>query len=151
MIMERRMRAIRTTSWALIHRFAAILAISTPAAAQRAPAGPRGSAAMGPVERTGGHGTVHLPEVTRILRGNIGRARACFERALAHDTTLHGRVVVRITIARDGTVQRASAEGMHETPDVAPCVGSAVRALQFPLPEGGPVQLTFAIDFSPQH
>lgn len=92
------------------------------------------------------------PEVIqRIVRQNFGRFRLCYERGLAENPSLAGRVSVRFVIGRDGTV--ASAESTSaELPDerVRACVTSSFHGLSFPPPEGdAPVVVHVPILFEP--
>src|SRR5262249_10256346 len=52
------------------------------------------------------------PEVIqRIVRQNFGRMRLCYERGLAHNPSLQGRVVTRFLIAPNGAVKSVNDGG----------------------------------------
>ncbi len=92
------------------------------------------------------------PEVIqRIVRQNFGRFRGCYERGLANNPNLEGRVSVRFVIGRDGSVSNVANAG-SDLPDggVVSCVVAAFPGLSFPQPEGGIVTVTYPISFSPE-
>jgi len=92
------------------------------------------------------------PEVVqRIVRQNFGRFRFCYERGLAQNPSLEGRVAVRFVIDRSGAVSTAAAEpGGMPDPSVASCVAQGFLGLSFPPPEGGIVTVSYPIMFAPQ-
>ena len=49
------------------------------------------------------HGTVDTAATQRVLAAHATAAQRCYESGLAHDPTLHGRVVVRLRVEPDGT------------------------------------------------
>jgi len=91
------------------------------------------------------------PEVVlRITRQNFGRFRVAYERGLKRNPSLAGRVVVRFTIGRDGSVLQASDGGSSLTDSAV--IHDVVRSfvdLGFPTPNGGPVTVTLPLDFAP--
>ena len=91
------------------------------------------------------------PEVIqRIVRQNYGRFRLCYERGLAKNPTLEGRVAVRFVIDRSGAVSSATNGGSDmPSPEVVDCVVRAYYGLSFPQPEGGIVTVAYPIMFSP--
>jgi hypothetical protein len=91
------------------------------------------------------------PEVVqRIVRQNFGRFRLCYENGLRNNPKLEGKVTVKFTIERDGSVSGV-ADGGSAMPDkgVSACVLRAFPGLSFPQPEGGKVIVTYPIMFSP--
>ena len=91
------------------------------------------------------------PEVIqRVVRQNYGRFRMCYERGLARNPNLEGRVSVRFAIDRDGRVAAVS-NGGSDLPDsaVVGCVVNAYYGLSFPQPEGGTVTVSYPIMFAP--
>lgn len=87
--------------------------------------------------------------VQRIVRQNFGRFRLCYQQGLARNPSLEGRVPVRFIIGRDGAVTNVSAMGGFPDSQVQSCVQSAFYGLSFPAPEGGVVQVTYPLIFSP--
>ena len=92
------------------------------------------------------------PEVIqRIARQNFGRYRLCYENGLRSNPSLQGRVVVKYTIDRDGSVKGAPTDGGSDLPDqgVVQCVIRAFQSLSYPEPEGGIVTVTYPLIMSP--
>lgn len=91
------------------------------------------------------------PEVIqRIVRQNYGRFRFCYEKGLATNPNLEGRVVTRFVIGRDGAVSNAQ-NGGSDLPDAAvqSCILQSFYGLSFPAPEGGIVSVTYPIQLQP--
>jgi hypothetical protein len=88
--------------------------------------------------------------IQRIVRQNFGRFRLCYEKGLASNPNLEGRVSVRFVINRNGSVSNVS-NGGSSIPDsgVVNCVIRAYYGLSFPKPEGGIVTVVYPISFSP--
>jgi hypothetical protein len=88
--------------------------------------------------------------IQRIVRQNFGRFRLCYEKGLASNPNLEGRVAIRFVIDRNGAVSTASNGGSSlPSGDVTSCVVSAFYGLSFPKPEGGIVTVSYPITFSP--
>jgi len=96
--------------------------------------------------------TGHIPAevIQRIVRQNFGRFRMCYERGLAQNSELQGRVAVRFVIGRDGAVSNVG-DGGSDLPngEVRSCVLSAFYGLSFPSPDAGIVTVVYPIQFSP--
>jgi len=91
------------------------------------------------------------PEIIqRIIRQNFGRFKMCYERGLRGDPNLSGRVAVRFTIGRDGSVTQV-ANGGSDIPngEVVGCVVNSFKGLSFPAPESGIVTVGYSISLSP--
>lgn len=88
--------------------------------------------------------------IQRIVRQNLGRFRACYERGLSRNPNLAGRVAVRFVIGRDGSVASVS-NGGSDLPDsgVTSCVINNFYGLSFPQPEGGIVTVVYPLMLSP--
>lgn len=87
--------------------------------------------------------------VQRIVRLQMGRFRACYERGLARNPALAGRIATRFVIGWTGQVV-STADGGSDLPDreVVACVVRHFQALEFPPPEGGTVVVVYPIVFS---
>jgi Ca-activated chloride channel family protein len=92
------------------------------------------------------------PEVIqRVIRDSYKQLRACYEKGLAKNPTLTGRVQVRFTIQRDGTVSKVTEENSTlPDPDVIHCILPEYEKLKFPKPDGGAVTVVYPIMFSPE-
>ncbi len=93
------------------------------------------------------------PEVIkRIVRQHFGQIRLCYEKGLATDPKLEGRVTTTFVIAKTGDVTSvADAKSDLANATVIQCVDKVFAALKFPEPEGGIVKVTYPIDLSPGH
>ncbi|MDB4929224.1 MAG: putative abductin-like protein, partial [Myxococcaceae bacterium] len=111
----------------------------------------RGNADIGSGDSTGGEGQVDANAVARIIRGQLGGIRACYERELRNNPTLAGRLEMNFTIGSSGRITSISAGGplASTSPPVGSCVSGRLRGLVFPAPEGGSVEFSFPFTFSP--
>jgi TonB family protein len=89
------------------------------------------------------------PEVIQhVVRVSFPKIRACYEKGLARDAKLHGKVKVRFVIDESGHV--SSAEDYGSTlpdADAVACVLAVYRRLSFPEPDGGTVTVVYPINF----
>lgn len=88
-------------------------------------------------------------DVARILRSQDFRFRPCYERALATHRNLAGRVVLSFTITRTGQLDRPSATGMPEAPEVATCMQDQLRLTRFPPPSTGTLPFVYPMNLAP--
>jgi hypothetical protein len=91
------------------------------------------------------------PELLRALRASAARARSCYEKALANDSALAGRLEVAVRVSPTGSVCSASIgkDGLGNAA-VATCVLSRVRGGAYPAPTGGCVDVLVPLNFMPQ-
>lgn len=82
---------------------------------------------------TGG-GEIDLPAVVRVLRGQIGQFRRCYEDALRGDPALRGRITVRFTVSVDGWVTEATAAAPAGLVPVGHCILGHLRTEALPRP-----------------
>jgi TonB family protein len=82
-----------------------------------------------------------------VRRYYAARAQSCFDRATRNDPSLHGTVVIDMTIGADGTVGRSHV-ARNTTGDEAlgGCLASQVRSWRLSPPPGG--ELTMQMPFS---
>jgi len=76
--------------------------------------------------------------IRRIVRAHINEVRHCYNKGLALDPNLAGRVVIQFAIAALGTVS-VSVVSQSDLSDekVGQCIASAVKRWTFPRSEGG--------------
>ena len=91
------------------------------------------------------------PEVIRrvVLQHHV-RIRLCYEKALANNPTLAGKITARFVIAADGSVSSAS-DGGSTMPDksVIACALKVFQAMTFPKPaDGATVTVNYPIVFA---
>lgn len=94
-------------------------------------------------------GTLPRETIRRIIQQNRNRFRACYERGLAADPNLAGRVKVRFVIRTDGSVADVTDAG-SDLPNrtVVACVLRAFESIRFPSPEGGSVTVIYPLAFT---
>ncbi len=89
-------------------------------------------------------------DIHGALRAKAGQVRSCYERALAHNAGLQGKVEVDVRIAPSGEVCSASiAKETLGDPAVLSCVLQRFRSGQFPKPAGGCIDTRVPINFVP--
>ena len=103
---------------------------------------------------TGGavvRGSLPRDAIRRVIRQHINRVRFCYERALAQDASLQGRITIQFIVAANGHVQSAAATSdTVGSGSVQSCVVQVVRTLRFPAPSGGGiVVVTYPFVFNP--
>jgi hypothetical protein len=91
------------------------------------------------------------PGLQGQLAGQAGLSRRCYERALLHNPTLQGRMMVSLRIGPNGAVCHANVT-QNELGDagVASCVAQIFRSSTFAAPQGGCVEAQVPIKFSPK-
>ena len=82
-------------------------------------------------------GTLDQDDLQRTLRRKRSDIERCYERALASDPELSGRILVEFTIGTDGRVSSASLRENTVGSSVGSCVEGRVRRWRFDPPEGG--------------
>jgi hypothetical protein len=109
----------------------------------------RFDADMGDVDERGGEGTVNADSVARLIRGQLGGIRSCYERELRQNPALSGRLDVNFTLGTSGRITTASTSGLSAAPRVGSCITGRLRGLVFPVPQGGSVDFSFPFTFTP--
>ncbi len=92
---------------------------------------------------TGGNGAVIMGALDRsvidsYIRRNLAKIKWCYEKELAKNEGINGRIVINFTITGNGSV---STSKVHRTTmgndSVENCIASTVRQIRFPSPKGG--------------
>jgi TonB family protein len=92
-------------------------------------------------------GQLEPREIQRVVRTASGDVKRCYQRELAKNPKLEGKLVLNWTIARNGTVSQIKvAESLHA--DVDACIIKVLRALQYPAPLNHVVNVTFPFVFT---
>ena len=96
-------------------------------------------------------GSMDKEIIRRVIRRHIAEPKECYERQLAGNPQLGGRIVVKFTIAATGDVVSSTLEDSTlGDPRVESCVVEAVRAWKFPEPEGGGIVIvSYPFSFTP--
>jgi hypothetical protein len=96
------------------------------------------------------NGRLPAEVIQRIVRQNFGRFRLCYESGLRQNPGLHGRVVTKFVIGRDGHVAQAQDAGSDlPSQEVVSCVVRSYANLSFPPPEGGIATVVYPIVLTP--
>ncbi|MDO9019283.1 MAG: AgmX/PglI C-terminal domain-containing protein [Deltaproteobacteria bacterium] len=109
----------------------------------------RGDVDFGPIEPVGATGGISVESVARLLRGQQGGLRGCYERELRDAPTLAGTITLTFTIGPSGRVTSASTAGLDAAPAVGTCMLSRIRGLVFPSPEVGVAAFRQPLELSP--
>lgn len=94
-----------------------------------------------------------LGDVSRAVDDHRAEARACYDKELAHQPKLQGRLIINFTIDPAGNVVETS-QGMQDNqisdPDVVMCVGEVVKKITFAKsPSGKTTRAYHRFEFSP--
>ena len=85
-------------------------------------------------------GSIDKTVIDRVVRRHLNQVRYCYEKELKTYASLAGKVVVRFTIADDGTVSEAEIKtSTLGSPAVEDCVRGRFLRMVFPAPAGGGV------------
>jgi hypothetical protein len=85
--------------------------------------------------------------IRRYIKRSIARITYCYEKQLLARPGLEGTVRTQFTISPSGAVSSSTASGMND--DVASCVADVIRAIEFPRPKGGSVDVVYPFSFRP--
>ena len=89
--------------------------------------------------QTQGNGRLDQSNLNDVLRRRQQDIERCYERALAQDPSLSGRLTVQFTIGADGAVSDARLPDNGLNDSVGNCVLGRVRRWRFDPPDGGTV------------
>jgi hypothetical protein len=89
--------------------------------------------------------------IDEVIKRHMNQIRYCYQRELTRDPSLAGKVVIRFTIAGDGSVSQASVkETTMGNSAVEGCITGRFMRMQFPEPRGGGVVIvSYPFLFSP--
>ncbi|MGC6515612.1 MAG: AgmX/PglI C-terminal domain-containing protein [Myxococcota bacterium] len=88
--------------------------------------------------------------IDAVIKRKMAQIRYCYQRELQKDPTLNGKIVIKFTIAKDGTVSKASVKSSTVGKGVDSCVVSRFYKMQFPEPKGGGIVIvSYPFIFSP--
>ena len=86
--------------------------------------------------------------IRRYIKRNIQKISYCYEKQLLARPTLEGTVATQFFIGPLGVVADSRASGVDA--EVASCVASVIKAIEFPKPKGGGgVQVNYPFTFRP--
>ncbi len=94
------------------------------------------------------NGFLSREQIERVVRRHSRGIRYCYERELANDPSLGGRISANWTIGLDGRVQSASVvENSMDNRNVESCILREIRRMRFDQPDGGMVVVTYPFTF----
>lgn len=99
--------------------------------------------------RTAGTGTLDQNSVSSVIRRRMSDIERCYERALAQDPSLRGRVMVQFTIGEGGRVTDARLPENTVGDAVGSCIVGRVRRWRFDEPQGGNVVVRYPFILEP--
>ena len=94
-------------------------------------------------------GTLPPEVIQRIVRQHFAKLAACYDKGLAANATLEGRVIMTFEIQADGSVKDAQSGGDLPSQAVLACFAKVFGAFTFPQPESGVVKVSLPIGLSP--
>jgi hypothetical protein len=76
--------------------------------------------------------------IDRVVKQHLAEIRYCYEKELAKNPKLFGKLVIKFVIAKDGSVSQASTKTTTmNNPIVEDCVVQRFTRMRFPSPKGG--------------
>jgi len=116
------------------------------AGGERAVAGPKGDAQTGAVSAS-----VPVSDADRVIAGLRPKFKNCYQKGLAGDPNMSGKVIVAAKIAPTGEVDKADiASNTGLSPEVASCIARAVRNANFAAPGGSGSTIQIPVTFVQQ-
>lgn len=86
--------------------------------------------------------------IRRYIKRNIQKIQYCYEKELLAKSNLSGTVQTQFFITPNGNVAQSTGSGVD--PNVASCVASVIKNIEFPKPKGGGgVQVNYPFTFRP--
>lgn len=93
-------------------------------------------------------GSLSRADIMQVVRRNLRAVRSCYERELAKQPTLSGRLLVSMVVQEDGSVREAVVEhSSFNQPQLDACVVKRISAWRFPRPRGGLVVIKYPFVF----
>lgn len=118
--------------------------------------GSRGTAeGIGGVAAVGGEpiilGALDRSVLDEVVKRHMNRIQYCYQRELAENPALGGKIVIKFTIAKDGSVSLASIKSTTmNDPAVEQCLEARFLLMKFPEPHGGGIVIvSYPFVFSP--
>lgn len=89
--------------------------------------------------------------IDAAVKRHLSQIRYCYQRQLARDPSLQGKITVQFTIASDGAVSRSRIKSSSMgSAEVEGCISDRFLRMQFPQPSGGGIVIvSYPFMFSP--
>lgn len=84
-------------------------------------------------------GALDSADVDRVIKQNMPSIRYCYQKDLQSHPGTSGKIIVKFTIAANGTVSSATTRTSAAMPAVEACLKARFLTMQFPRPKGGGV------------
>ncbi|HHO50586.1 MAG TPA: AgmX/PglI C-terminal domain-containing protein [Deltaproteobacteria bacterium] len=114
-----------------------------------------GEKGQGGIGQVGGDpiilGALDRSLIDEVIKRHMNQIKYCYQRELTKDPSLGGKIVIKFTIAKDGTVSSASTKTTTMgNASVEQCIVSRFMRMQFPEPKGGGIVIvSYPFLFSP--
>ena len=89
--------------------------------------------------------------IDAVIKRNMNQIRYCYQRELTKNPSLGGKIVVKFTIAKDGSVSKASIKSSSMgNSQVENCIAGRFMQFKFPEPKGGGIVIvSYPFIFAP--
>jgi TonB family protein len=89
--------------------------------------------------------------IDAVIKRNMNQIRYCYQRELTKNPSLGGKIVVKFTIAKDGSVSKASIKSSSMgNAKVESCIAGRFMQFKFPEPKGGGIVIvSYPFIFAP--
>ena len=89
--------------------------------------------------------------IDEVIKRHMNQIRYCYQRELTKNPALGGKIVIKFTIAKDGTVSSASTKSTTmNNGSVESCIVGRFQRMKFPEPKGGGIVIvSYPFLFSP--
>ena len=96
-----------------------------------------------------GEGHLDRGEIQKVVNAHLYQVQGCYERQLARDPSLAGKISYEWVVDVSGGVSsvRIGRSTVHSV-EVTTCIQSAIQGWKFPPPQGGSVTVTYPFAFS---
>ena len=114
-----------------------------------------GAKSTGGLSQVGGDpiilGALDRSLIDEVIKRHMNQIKYCYQRELTKNPSLAGKIVIKFTIAKDGSVSSASTKTTTmNNASVEQCVVSRFMRMQFPQPKGGGIVIvSYPFLFSP--
>jgi hypothetical protein len=101
------------------------------------------------VQAVRGEGHLDRSEIQKVVNAHLYQVQGCYERQLAKDPSLSGKISYEWVVDGGGGVSnvRIGRSSVHSV-EVTSCIQSAIAGWKFPSPVGGSVTVTYPFAFS---
>ena len=82
-------------------------------------------------------GNLDSGSLSRMIRRKSGQIRFCYERELRKNTSLRGKISLRVVVLGRGRVRKVEVEDNELNSAVASCLKRRIKSWRFPKPKGG--------------